>query len=42
MVYEHWLMAHGVDALYTDHKDAVRTLLDDRDWLFLHTGGGVL
>jgi hypothetical protein len=42
IVYEHWLMAHGVDALYPDHKDAVRTLLNDRDWLFLHTGGGVL
>jgi hypothetical protein len=40
IVYELWLNKYGVDALNPDHKDAVRKLLNDRDWLFLRTGGG--
>jgi hypothetical protein len=41
-VYLHWLHKYGVDALNLDHADAVRKLLNDRDWLFLRTGGGTL
>jgi hypothetical protein len=41
-IYELWLNKYGVDALNPDHKDAVRKLLNDRDWLFLRTGGGVI
>jgi hypothetical protein len=41
-VYVYWLHAYGVDALDPDHKEAVKKLLNDRDWLFLRTGGGQL
>jgi len=41
-IYELWLHRYGVDVLNPDHKDAVRKLLNDRDWLFLRTGGGVI
>jgi hypothetical protein len=41
-VYLHWLHKYGVDALNPDHRGAVRKLLNDRDWLFLRTGGGVI
>jgi hypothetical protein len=41
-IYMLWLHKYGVDALNPDHRDAVRKLLNDRDWLFLRTGGGQL
>jgi hypothetical protein len=41
-VYMHWLCEYGVDALNPDHRDAVRKLLNDRDWLFVRTGGGAV
>jgi hypothetical protein len=41
-IYLMWLHKYGVDALNPDHRDAVRKLLNDRDWLFLRTGGGTL
>lgn len=42
IVYELWIEKYGVDALNPDHKDAVRKLLNDRDWLWLRTSGGVI
>ena len=41
-VYTYWLNVYGVDALNPDHREAVKKLLNDRDWLFLRTGGGKL
>ena len=41
-IYMLWLHKYGVDALNPDHRGAVRKLLNDRDWLFLRTGGGTL
>jgi hypothetical protein len=41
-IYTLWLHKYGVDALNPDHRDAVKKLLNDRDWLFLRTGGGSL
>lgn len=41
-VYTYWLNTYGVDALNPDHREAVTKLLNDRDWLFLRTGGGTL
>lgn len=42
VVAEKWLNDYGVDVLNPDHKPAVRKLLNDRDWLFLRTGNGLV
>lgn len=41
-VYLDWLHTKGVDALNPDHKEAVRALLNDKDWQHLRTGAGAL
>lgn len=42
IVAEQWLNDYGIDVFNQDHKPAVRRLLNNRDWLFVRTGGGVL
>jgi hypothetical protein len=41
-IYTKWLYELGVDALNPDHAPAVRRLLNDKSWMHLRTGGGVL